>query len=233
MNENLVEMVAIIDRSGSMATIASDTIGGYNALIESQRKEEGDANVTLVLFDHEYTIVYDNVDIQEVELLTSETFVPRGMTGLYDAIGRTIVTVGERLSKTVEGERPSKVIVTIITDGYENASKEYVQTQIKEMIELQEGTYNWEFMFLAANMDAVTEGASLGIRGSKSMNFTANSGGTDSMMKSVSMAYSSYRSKDVSDDFDIKDLSDDNSDDSFGNSSVADVSHLVSYNTKI
>ena len=231
MNENLIEMVAIIDRSGSMATIASDTIGGYNSLIEAQKKdEEGDANVTLVLFDHEYTLLYDNVNIQEVEPLTSQTYVPRGMTGLYDAIGRTIVTVGERLSNTAEEDRPSKVVVTIITDGHENASKEYDQRTIKGMIELQEASYSWEFMFLAANMDAATEGASIGIRGSKSMNFTATSGGMDSMLKSVDMAYSSYRSKGVSDDFDIKDLSDDKSDDSFGNSSVADVSHLVSYN---
>jgi uncharacterized protein YegL len=204
MNENLVEMVAIIDRSGSMSSIASDTIGGYNTLIEEQKKEDGEVNVTLALFDHEYSLVYDNVDIKEVDELTSDTYVPRGMTALYDAIGRTVTTVGERLAATEESERPFKVIVTIITDGQENSSNEYTCGKIKEMIELQESEYSWEFMFLAANMDAMAEGASFGIRGSKAMTFTADAGGMDSMMKSVSMSYSSYR--DGVDDFDIKDL---------------------------
>jgi len=193
MNENLIEMVVIIDRSGSMATIASDTIGGYNSLITEQKKVEGDANVTLALFDHEYEVVYNNVDINEVELLTSETFVPRGTTAMFDAIGRTIVTVGERLSNTAEEERPFSVVVTIITDGYENASKEYTSARIKEMIDIQQDTYNWEFIFLAANMDAASEGEKFGIRSGKSLTFSANSDGTDTMMKSVSMAYSSIR----------------------------------------
>lgn len=204
MNENLVELIAIIDRSGSMGTIATETIGGYNGIIEEQQKEDGDANVTLALFDHEYTLLYDNVDIKEVEPLTRKTYVPRGMTALYDAVGRTITSVGERLSNTAEDERPHKVIVAIITDGYENSSKEYTQSRIKEMIELQEGTYSWEFMFLAANMDAVEEGAKFGIRGSKAMTYAADSDGMDVMTKSVSMAFSSYRGG--FEDFDIKDM---------------------------
>lgn len=206
MKENLIEIVAILDRSGSMSSLVGDTIGGYNTLINEQKKEDGEANVTLALFDDKYDLIYDNVNINDVVELTEAVYVPRGMTAMYDAIGRTIDLVGKRLSETDESERPSKVVVTIITDGYENSSSDYTKSQIKEMIELQESTYNWEFMFLAANMDAIEEGASFGIRGSKAMTFTADSGGMDIMMKSVSASYSAYRDTNTSDDFDIKDL---------------------------
>ena len=206
MKENLIEIVAILDRSGSMSSLIGDTIGGYNTLINEQKKEDGEANVTLALFDDKYDLIYDNVNINDVVELTESVYVPRGMTAMYDAIGRTIDSVGKRLSETDESERPSKVVVTIITDGYENSSSDYTKSQIKEMIELQESEYNWEFMFLAANMDAMEEGASFGIRGNKAMTFTADSGGMDKMMRSVSASYSAYRDTNASDDFDIKEL---------------------------
>ena len=151
------ELVCIIDRSGSMEAIRSDVIGGFNTFIESQRQVPGTASVTLVLFDNQYEVAYQNVDLKSVENLTDKTFVPRGTTALLDAVGRTINEVGARLAKTDEHDRPEKVMVCILTDGMENASKEFSRTKIHEMITHQRDNYQWEFSFLAANQDAFAE----------------------------------------------------------------------------
>jgi len=135
MKENLTEMVFILDRSGSMSNLTKDTIGGFNTMIENQKKEDGDAVLTTVLFDDMYELLHDGVNIQDVKELTNKEYYARGMTALLDAIGKTINTVGERLSKTKEEDRPSKIIFVITTDGQENSSKEFTQKQIKEMIE--------------------------------------------------------------------------------------------------
>jgi len=135
MKENLTEMVFILDRSGSMSNLTKDTIGGFNTMIENQKKEDGDAVLTTVLFDDMYELLHDGVNIQDVKELTNKEYYARGMTALLDAIGKTINTVGERLSKTKEENRPSKIIFVITTDGQENSSKEFTQKQIKEMIE--------------------------------------------------------------------------------------------------
>ncbi len=133
--KGLTEIVMVIDRSGSMATIKDDAIGGLNTFIEEQQKVKGEANLTTVLFDDEYILWHDGVDIKKVEPFTERTYVPRSMTALLDAIGKTANDVGERLRKTKEKDRPEKVLFVILTDGMENASKEFTKPQIVEIID--------------------------------------------------------------------------------------------------
>ena len=193
MKKNLTELICILDMSGSMNSLVNDTIGGYNSLIEKQKKEEGEAYVTTVLFDNRYIMFQDHINIQDVNPLTTADYRPMGMTALLDAIGRTINSVGARLNETPEEERPEKVIVTITTDGMENASQEFTKTQIKEMIEHQQSKYSWVFMFLGANMDAVSEASSLGINTDFARTYTANEWGTESVYSSLSNSISNIR----------------------------------------
>ena len=193
MKENLTEMVFILDRSGSMSRLTKDTIDGYNSLIKKQKEEDGEARVTTVLFDNFYDVLYENKDINTIEELTDKDYYARGMTALLDAIGKTINMVGHRLNMTPEEERPSKVVVVITTDGQENSSCEFTKSQIKEMIELQQNTYNWTFMFLGANIDSMKEASSMGIDTDYVRNYSANKAGTDSLYCSVSNSMMSFR----------------------------------------
>ena len=175
--QNFSEIICIVDRSGSMSSIKEDAIGGFNTFLAGQKKVEGDANLTLVLFDHEYLLIHDAVPLGDVSDLDETTFEPRGMTAMNDAIGRTIDDVGARLAKTAEDLRPEKVIVAILTDGMENASKDYTKRKIAGMIEHQTNKYNWEFFFLAANMDTMKEAASLNIHAGNTVAFQATGAG--------------------------------------------------------
>ena len=186
MKKNLTEMVFILDRSGSMGRLSDDTIGGFNSMIENQKEEPGEAYVTTVLFDDYYDLLHDHVNIKDIKPITRKEYYARGCTALLDAIGKTINSVGVRLAETTEEERPEKVIFVIITDGYENSSVEFSKTQIKEMVDHQQEKYSWTFMFLGANMDAVSEAVSLGIKSSFSKTYTANKAGTDSVYKATS-----------------------------------------------
>ena len=194
MNNNLTEMVFILDMSGSMSDLASDTIGGYNSLIEEQKKQAGDANITTVLFDDRYIVLHDRVDIKKVNSLTSNEYCPRGMTAMLDAVGRTINSIGEKLAATPEAERPGNVVVTIITDGYENASKEYTWKAVQDMIKEQREKYSWVFTFIGANIDTKTVSESLGIDARLAKSYTANKVGTNSVYKTMSKAVSYTRS---------------------------------------
>lgn len=196
MRQDLTEMVFILDRSGSMEHLVADTIGGFNSLIEDQKSKEGDAFVTTVLFDGAYEMLHDHVDIKKIQPITSNEYFARGTTALLDAIGRTINSIGARLNNTLEEERPSRVIFTIITDGEENSSIEFNKNKIKEMIEHQQNVYSWTFMFLGANIDAIQEANSLGIRASHSHGYTASSVGTTSVYNAISSATTSLRSED-------------------------------------
>lgn len=193
MNNNLTEMVFILDRSGSMGMLEEETIGGFNSMIEKQKAGPGEAHVTTVLFDNEYYLLHDAVDIKEVKPITKNEYYARGTTALYDAIGKTIDAVGERLAATPEEERPGKVIFVITTDGYENASKAYSLSRIKEMIEYQKSKYSWVFMFLAANMDAEAEAQKFGIDVTFSHTHTANSIGTQSVYTAMTKGMSYMR----------------------------------------
>ena len=183
MRENLTEMVFVLDRSGSMISLTADTIGGFNELIEKQKKIEGDAYVTTVLFDHEYELLHDHVALGEVAPLTDREYFARGSTALLDAVGRTINAVGARLAATPEEERPKHVVFVITTDGMENASCEYTAKQVREMVEHQQQKYSWQFVFLGANMDAVSEAGKLGISAKHAANFAPSQRGVSQMYR--------------------------------------------------
>ncbi len=191
--KGLTEIVMVVDRSGSMATIKDDAIGGLNTFIEEQQKVKGEANLTTVLFDDEYILHHDGVDIKKVKPFDEETYVPRGMTALLDAIGKTANDVGERLRKTNKKDRPEKVLFVILTDGMENNSKEFTKPQIVEIIDHQREKYNWEFAFLAANQDAIQEGASYGLPGRACLNFAHSTEGTQHMAASLACYTKHYR----------------------------------------
>jgi len=157
---DLSEIVLVVDRSGSMDSCRADAEGGINNFIEEQKKVAGEANFTLVQFDTEYEVVHNGVSIKDVP---KYVLVPRGWTALLDAVGRAITTVGERLDKMQEAEKPGCVIVVIVTDGQENSSKEYTREQICQMITLQQETYSWKFVYLGADPSAFVVGNSFGI----------------------------------------------------------------------
>lgn len=193
MNSNLTEIVCIIDRSGSMAAIQRDAIGGFNSFLAGQKRLDGEASLTLVLFDHEYERVLDGVPLSEVGPLTPFTYVPRGSTALLDAVGRTIDEVGRRLAATAENERPGKILVCILTDGLENASRFYGRRRIQEMIEHQQAKYGWEFQFLAANQDAFAEARRMGIAQRDAAPFVADSEGVKEAFSALALRASTAR----------------------------------------
>lgn len=202
---NFSEIVCIVDRSGSMRSIRDDAIGGFNAFLEDQKKEPGEAVMTYVQFDHEYDKVFEAKNLQEVEPLTNETFVPRGMTALQDAIGMTIVQVGERLAAMPEDERPENVIVVILTDGRENASQEYRDLpgleQVQRLIKEQEEKWNWHFIFLSSDLSAAKTGESLGFACHSVAQVAASGGGIqcayDAASRSVGGARKGFRRMDT------------------------------------
>lgn len=161
---NKSEIVIILDRSGSMGTIRNDIIGGFNTFIEEQRKAlPGEVNVTLITFNQTWKTVFDRIPLNKVSPLTAADYVPNGMTALLDAMGTAIDNLGQRLAGEPENERPSLVIISVMTDGYENSSKEYTKPQLMQKITTQQDTYNWKFVFLGANQDAIQEARDLGI----------------------------------------------------------------------
>ena len=185
-NKNLTEMVFILDRSGSMSGLESDTIGGYNSLLEKQRKEVGDGTVTTVLFDDQYEMIHDHAAIGKVKDITNKEYFARGMTGLLDAVGKTINHVGNRHKNALDSEVPGKTMVVIITDGFENASREFTLPQVKQMIERQKAEFGWEFLFLGANIDAVSTAEGFGISADRAVTYEADSIGTRMNFDAVS-----------------------------------------------
>lgn len=177
MKKGLTELVFILDRSGSMGGLESDTIGGFNAMIEKQKTQEGEANVTTVLFDDKYDIIHDRFPIGAVKPLTTNEYYVRGCTALLDAVGKTIHKVGNIQKYLPDEMKAEKVIFVITTDGLENASKEYNYEMIRRRIERQKEKYGWEFLFLGANMDAVTEARKFGIAEDRSVTFENDSAG--------------------------------------------------------
>lgn len=177
MNADLTEIICIIDRSGSMDSIRTDAIGGFNAFLGAQQQLPGQARLTLVLFNHEYERVLDGTPLPDVQPLSDETYQPAGTTALLDAVGRTIDDVGQRLAATPEAERPGKVLVCILTDGLENSSSDYTRERVQAMIQHQQETYAWEFAFLAANQDAFAEAGGLSIAAHDAAGFAATSTG--------------------------------------------------------
>ena len=193
MNSKSTELVFILDKSGSMAGLESDTIGGFNALITKQKKEQGDARVTTVLFNHDYELLHDRISIKGIAPITDKEYEVSGTTALLDAIGSTIQKIGNAQKRTSEEERAGKVMFIITTDGHENASCEYNYKKIKSMIAHQKDTYNWEFVFLGANIDAVSTAEKFGIDEDFAVKYHADTEGTQLNYKVLNDTVSSFR----------------------------------------
>lgn len=205
MKKNLTELVFILDRSGSMSGLESDTIGGFNGMIEKQREVKGEANITTVLFDDRYELIHQRLPLEAVQPLTGKEYYVRGCTALLDAIGRTIqdmINVQKHLPDDMKAE---KVIFVITTDGLENASREYTYDKIKKMIEHQKEKYEWEFLFLGANMDAVSEARRFGISADRAVRYENDGQGVATNYRVVGNTLGRMRKAcrmaDVSDDW--------------------------------
>lgn len=198
MDTNLTEIIFLLDRSGSMAGLEDDTIGGFNAFIDKQKRLKGKTIVTTVLFDHEYEILWNGVDANEIKLTDKEYYV-RGSTALLDAVGKTIVDVNRRLAKANDDERPDQIIFIITTDGMENSSHEFTYKKIKQLIKHQQEKYDWKFIFLGANIDTGKEADNIGIHKNNAYNFEASESGVQYMYDivhgSVSEMRKDYRKK--------------------------------------
>ena len=169
MNKNLTEIVFILDRSGSMSGLESDTIGGFNAMIEKQKKAPGEALVSTILFDNVSEVIHDRVNIRDIKPMTDREYCVRGCTALLDAIGGAIHHIGNVHKYVREEAVPAHTLFVITTDGMENASRHYSPRRVREMIERQKARYGWEFLFLGANIDAVDTAAHLGIGADRDM----------------------------------------------------------------
>lgn len=193
-DNDLIELVCILDRSGSMSALQDEAINGFNEFIEEQRKVSGDALVTLVLFDNEYDVVYEGKEIGDVEPLTDKTFIPRGSTALLDAIGKTVARVKERLFAMEEEDQPGKVLFCIITDGQENQSIEFKKDAVSKLIDQCKDDYTWEFAFLSADMDAVGDAHSYGVKSGMTAGYDYSAGGMKKAFLATCSAVTSYRS---------------------------------------
>ncbi len=193
-NLKKMELVFILDRSGSMSGLESDTIGGFNSVLEKQRKDKtGQINVTTALFDNEYELLHNKIPIQQVKPLTEKEYFVRGSTALLDAIGKTISQVKAEQNKLNDKEKSGKVLFVIITDGMENASKEYTINAVKKLISEQKEKENWEFLFLGANIDAIKTAESFGIEKSRAAQYKSDSIGTQNNYKSINNAVEEFR----------------------------------------
>ena len=193
MKKNLTELVFILDRSGSMAGLEKDTIGGFNSMITKQRREPGEAYVSTVLFDNHREVIHDRVDIQKVEPMTQEQYYVRGSTALLDAVGNSIRHIANVHKYAREEDRPEKTLFIITTDGMENASREYDYEKVRRMIEHEKEKYGWEFIFLGANIDAAKEAARFGIDESRAANYHADSKGTAVIYEAMSEVVGNVR----------------------------------------
>ena len=193
MKKNLTEIVFILDRSGSMAGLEDDTIGGFNAMIDKQKREPGEAFVSTVLFDHVSEVIHDRVDIQKIRPMTRADYYVRGCTALLDAVGRAIHHIGNVHKYAREEDRPEKTLFVITTDGMENASREYTYPKLKALIQRQKELYGWEFIFLGANIDSAKEAARFGIDADHAADYHADRKGTAVVYEAVNDAVCSVR----------------------------------------
>lgn len=193
MKKDLTELVFILDRSGSMAGLEGDTIGGYNALLKKQKAEKGEALVTTVLFDDRIELVHDRINIKGVHPITNKDYFVRGSTALLDAIGVSIGKAVNAHRHTAEEERPGKTLFVIITDGYENASHRFTFEKIREMVSLEQEKYGWEFLFIGANMDAIDQAQRFGIRQDRAATRHNDAQGTKVQYDALNKAVSSLR----------------------------------------
>lgn len=193
MKQDKTELVFILDRSGSMSGLESDTIGGFNGLLEKQRKEQGACIVTTALFDDQYELLHDRIAMEGIAPISEKDYYVRGSTALLDAIGRTIDKIAAVQRHTQENERAARTLFVIITDGLENASREYGYAQVKRMVEEQKERHGWEFLFLGANIDAIATAERFGIHADRAVNYHADNAGTALNYSAVDRAVSDLR----------------------------------------
>ena len=191
--KNLTEIVFILDRSGSMAGLEKDTIGGFNAMLEKQKREPGKALVSTILFDNTSDVIHDRLPLHRVPKLTDREYYVRGCTALLDALGGAIHHIGNVHKYARDEDRPEKTLFIITTDGQENASRQYSYDKVKKMVERQQKKYGWEFLFLGANIDAVSEAGRVGIRADRAVKYECDSQGTMTNFKALNRAVSSVR----------------------------------------
>lgn len=196
------EIIFVIDKSGSMAHLAGDTIGGFNGFIEGQKALDGKATLTTVLFDTTWKILHDGVDIHEVKPMTTADYSTYGGTAMLDAVGEIINRVQDRHDE-LGAEKPENVLFVITTDGEENSSHKFNKSQIEKMIKHQTNGHGWKFMFLGANMDAVKEARSLGINQDYAVNYAYSSAGTKAVYDTITTATCSLRCDSLADDFNL------------------------------
>ena len=199
MKKGLTELVFILDRSGSMAGLESDTIGGFNSMLKKQQDIEGDCQITTVLFDHNYELLHNRIDIKAVNPMTDKEYWVRGSTALLDAIGTTINKISNAQKNTAEEYRAEKVMFVIITDGAENASQEYSSVKVKTMIETQKDS-DWEFIFLGANIDAVETAGTYGIDANRAVDYLADSQGTELNFRVMADTVATFRNEGIIDE---------------------------------
>ena len=193
MKKNLTELVFILDKSGSMSGLEKDTIGGFNSMLDQQRKVDGACVITTVLFDNRYELLHDRIDIRAVQPITGKEYFVGGSTALLDAIGKTIHKIGAVQKNTTEDYRAEKVMFVIITDGEENASRHYSSMQIREMIQRQKERYGWEFIFLGANIDAVDTAGRFGIDADRAVDYVPDGEGTELNYRMMSETVATFR----------------------------------------
>ncbi len=202
MKKGLVELVFILDRSGSMSGLETDTIGGFNAMINSQKTIDGECRVTTVLFDDQIELLHDRIDLKGITKLTEKEYYVRGSTALLDAIGATINKIVSVQRNTSDEERAEKVLFVITTDGYENSSREYSYGKVKAMIEKERDKYGWEFLFLGANIDALETAAKFGISKDRAADYHADGQGTRVTYQAMDQAVRTIReNKEMSKDW--------------------------------
>ena len=193
MNNNLTEIVFILDRSGSMAGLEDDTIGGFNAMVEKQKKEEGEALFSAVLFSDGSEVLYDRVDVKKIEPMTERQYQVGGCTALLDAIGGAVRHIANVHKYAREEDRPAKTVFVITTDGMENASRSYSYDEVRRMVKRQQEESGWEFLFLGANMDAISAARSFGIRPDRAVRYQCDGEGTALNYRVLSGAVSGIR----------------------------------------
>lgn len=193
MRKNLTEIVFILDRSGSMSGLEKDTIGGYNSLLEKQKKEDGEAIISTVLFDDRQEVLHDRKDIQKISPMTEKEYYVRGCTALLDAVGGAIHHIGNVHKYAREEDRPEKTLFIITTDGMENSSHRYTYEKVKQMVERQKEKYGWEFLFLGANIDAIGEAAKFGINANCAVEYECDSFGTQMIYHELNETVKNYR----------------------------------------
>ena len=193
MNNNLTEIVFILDRSGSMAGLESDTIGGFNAMLDRQKKEPGEALLSAVLFSNDSQVLYDRVDIRKIEPMTEQQYRVGGCTALLDAIGGAVRHIANVHKYAREEDRPGKTVFVITTDGLENASRRYDYAEVQRMVRHEQEKYGWEFLFLGANMDAISAAGRFGIRAECAVRYAPDSAGTALNFSVVSDTVAHFR----------------------------------------